>query len=183
MVGRDVIFEIEKAPAHPGGRASRCATSRVARRSRRRHGHRARLRRCGRARSSASRASRATASANWWRRSPGMRPSSPGTIEIDGKDLTGRARARSRARRRARSRRPRTSTASSARSRSPTTSCSTRYYRTPFARRRIRQLRGDRRAGGRARTRYDIRTPGSTPGSQPLRRQPAEGHHRPRALG
>ena len=79
---------------------------------------------------------------------------------------------------------PRTaaSTASSARSASPTTSCSTA---TGGARSPGEACATTTPSGGTPSSssrEFDVRTPGpDVPGRQPLRRQPAEGDHRPRA--
>ena len=100
MVGRDVLFRVEKEAAQAGDpllevdgargrgrpRAARaCAGSRC---------------RCAAARSSASPGSTATASPSWSRRSPGCACRRAGSVRVGGEDITGARRARRAGRRR-----------------------------------------------------------------------------------
>ena len=184
MVGRDVVFQVEKAPPSPVDVVLRVGDLRVARRPWRARPSTGSRSRCAAARSSASPASRATASASWSRRSPGCAARSA-------------ARSRSSATTPPSSRPARSPT--SARPTSPRTAASTalvgsysiadnlvlnRFDQAPFARRGIRNSRAIdaearrlvarvRRAhAGHRRRRRDA-----------LGRQPAEGHRRPRADG
>ena len=162
MVGRDVSFTIDKAPA--AARRRRCCAVRDLERRRRPRRHApspASTSRCAPARSSASPASRATASASWSRRSWACGPSAAGSVEIAGHDVTARHAPRDhRARRGPRARGPQQARPGRRRSRSPTTSCSTATGTGPFSRRGLRNdgaIARARRASWSSE--FDVRTP------------------------